>query len=374
MNSCTPRTCVYCVMDSSYPKIEFDERGQCNCCRDAQQRMAHEWWPGPEGQRRMRALVERLKSEGRGKPYDVMLGLSGGIDSAFLAHVMVREHGLRALAVHVDGGWNSEPAVRNIESLVRALDLDLHTYVVEWREMRDLQVSFLKASVLNQDIPQDHAFFSTLYRTAQRFGIRHFVSGVNFATESIVPPAWGHPSMDGKHLRAIHARFGTEDLKTFPVMGFVEYIWLTRVRKLLERHRPLDFIDYNKDAAQQILRREYGWRDYGGKHSESRFTKFYQDIYLPRRYGFDKRRLHLSSLIVSGQISRADALRELSTPAISPEQARRDLRFVAKKLSLTDTELEALVALPPIDHRAYPNQQPLHELLSAARQTLRRFR
>jgi len=368
-----PRICTFCVMDSSNPNIEFDENGQCNCCRDALERKPHEWWPGEEGQRRLRALVDQLRAAGRGKKYDVMLGLSGGIDSAYLAHVAVRRLGLRALAVHVDGGWNSEPAVHNIETLVRALDLDLHTYVVEWREMRDLQVAFLKASVLNQDIPQDHAFFATLYRTAARFGLRHFLSGVNFASENIVPPAWGYPSMDGKHARAIHRAHGTLQLRTFPFMGLTEFLWLTRARKQLTLHRPLNYMAYDKEAARRELEREYGWRDYGGKHSESRFTKFYQDIYLPRRYGFDKRRLHLSSLIVSGQITRAAALAELATPAITPDQERRDVRFVAKKLELTPAALEALIDQPPVDHLAYPNQMALHGGLKYLRQRVRRL-
>lgn len=368
-----PRICTVCVMDASNPAITFDAAGQCNCCRDAYARRAHEWWPGEEGARRLRELVGRLKAEGAGRPYDAMVGLSGGIDSAYLAHLMVRVHGLRVLAVHVDGGWNSDPAVRNIESLVRALDLDLHTYVVEWREMRDLQRAFLRASVLNQDIPQDHAFFATLYRTARHFGMRHFLSGVNYASENIVPPNWGFPSMDGKHLRAVHRRFGTVPLDTFPVMELPEFLWLTRVRRQLTVHRPLNFVAYDKDEARGVLTGQYGWRDYGGKHCESRFTKFYQELYLPMKFGFDKRRLHLSSLIVSGQLSRDAALAELGRPACDPVEAGRDLRFVAKKLGCTAAELRALIELPPVPHTAYPTQQRIHAGLSGLRALFRRL-
>ncbi len=372
MNTVTSRrTCTFCVMDESNPAIEFDASGQCNCCRDALRRMPHEWWPGPEGEFRLSQLAVQLKAAGRGKPYDAMIGLSGGIDSAYLAHLAVRQLGLRVLAVHVDGGWNSEPAVRNIESIVRKLDLDLFTHVVEWQEMRDLQVAFLKASVLNQDIPQDHAFFSTLYRTARQFGIRNFLSGVNFASECVVPPGWGHPSMDGKHAKAIHARFGSTALKNYPFMGLPEFLWMTRVRKQLVVHRPLNFMNYDKEAAREELTLEYGWRDYGGKHSESRFTKFYQDIYLPRKFAFDKRRLHLSSLIVSGQMTREQAMSELAEPIAMPEQVRRDIKFVAKKLGLTASALEALIASPPVDHRAYPNQMALHGRLSAIKRVAR---
>jgi len=358
-------------MDESSPGIEFDAAGQCNSCRDALARRRHEWWPGEEGKRRLQAMAAALRAAGRGRPYDAMIGLSGGIDSAYLAHLAVRELGLRVLAVHVDGGWNSEAAVRNIESLVRRLDIDLHTYVVEWQEMRDLQLAFLRASVLNQDIPQDHAFFTTLYRTANRFGLRHFLSGVNYATESVVPPNFGFPYSDDVHLRGVHRRFGQVPLTSYPVMRFVEFLWLTRVRKQLQVHRPLNYVDYHKDQAIDTLRQHYGWRDYGAKHSESRFTKFYQEIYLPRKFGFDKRRLHLSSLIVSGQLTRAEALAELEQPMLPAAQARRDIRFVAKKLGLTPVELEGLIEAEPVPHTIYPNQMAFVQLLSRAKRLLR---
>jgi N-acetyl sugar amidotransferase len=375
MNAVDPmlsRVCTVCVMDSSNPTIRFDSNGQCNCCRDAQARMAHEWWPGSEGVQKMRQMVEQLRADGKGKPYDVMIGLSGGIDSAYLAHLAVRELGLRVLAVHVDGGWNSEPAVRNIEAIVRKLDLDLHTYVVEWQEMRDLQLAFLKASVLNQDIPQDHAFFSTLYRTAGKFELNHFLSGVNYASENVVPPAWGHPSMDGKHVRAIHQKFGSTSLKTFPVMGLAEFVWLTRIRKQLTVHRPLNYLNYDKEQARLQLTRLYGWRDYGGKHCESRFTKFYQEIYLPRKFRFDKRRLHLSSLIVSGQLTRDQALEELRQPIVTAAQQQRDIHFVAKKMGVRIEDLYRLIDSTPVDHATYPNQMGLHRFISRLRDVARR--
>ena len=373
MTTAQHRVCTFCVMDESNPAIEFDAVGQCNCCRDALRRMPHEWWPNAEGEARMKSMVDTLKAQGQGKPYDVMVGLSGGIDSAYLAHVASRKLGLRLLAVHVDGGWNSEPAVSNIELIVRGLGIDLHTYVVEWQEMRDLQVAFLKASVLNQDIPQDHAFFATLYRTAVRFGIRHFLNGVNFASECIVPPNWGFPSMDGKHARSVHSRFGTGSLPSYPIMTLAQYLWMTRVRKQLTIHRPLNYFAYDKEAAQLELRREYGWRDYGGKHCESRFTKFNQDIFLPRKFGFDKRRLHLSSLIVSGQMTRARALAELTQPIIFPDMARRDTKFVAKKLGLSREELETMIEAPAISHYDYTNSMTLHKRLSSLKGLARRI-
>ncbi len=367
----TPCTCSVCVLDTSIPSIIFDEAGQCNCCSDAFRRLPFEWFPNAEGQVRLDKLVARLKEEGRGKPYDAMIGLSGGIDSAYLAHLAASKYKLRLLAIHVDGGWNSEAAVRNIESLVRSLNLDLHTHVVEWSEMRDLQLAFLKASVINQDIPQDHAFFSTLYRTARQFGIRHFLSGVNFSSESITPPGFGYPSMDGRHSAAIHKRFGTIPLRHYRFMYLPEFFWLTRILKTVEVHRPLNFIDYNKEKAKSELTDLYGWREYGEKHGESRFTGFYQTIFLPRKFGFDKRRLHLSSLIVSQQMTRTDAMRALEQPIISPEQERRDIKYIAKKLGLSPQQLMAYVESPPVAHTDYPNDMVLHHLFSSWKRMLR---
>jgi len=358
------RICTFCVMDDSNPFIEFDSHGQCNCCRDALRRRASEWWPDASGEKKMAGLAEYLRRQGKGKKYDAMVGLSGGIDSAYLAHIASRRYGLRLLAVHVDGGWNSEPAVANIEAMVRGLGMDFHTHVIEWKEMKDLQVSFLKASVLNQDMPQDHAFFATLYRTAKHFGISDFLSGVNFASENIVPPGFGYPSIDGRHIRAIHKRFGQGALRTYPVMNLFEYLWLTRVGQKLAIHKPLNFFNYDKNLAQEELKEIYGWRSYGSKHSESRFTKFYQDIYLPRKFNFDKRRLHLSSLIVSGQVKRDDALEELKVSTISDREVRRDIKFVAKKIGVSEEDIINFIDKPSVDHCLYPNNLTIFSCIS----------
>ncbi len=373
MNS-TYQVCTFCVMDSSNPFIEFDAGGQCNCCKDAIERLPHEWWPDAYGERQLALLVERLKETGKGKPYDAMIGLSGGVDSAYLAHLLRTRFDLRLLAVHVDGGWNTEAAVRNIEVLVKSLDIDLFTHVVEWEEMRDVQLAFLRASVLNQDMPQDHAFFSTLYRTARKFEIKHFLSGVNFASECIVPLGWGYPSMDGQHLRAIHKAFGQHSIKDFPVMGLTEYLWMTRLGAHLNIERPLNFLRYDKEAAKQELSETYAWKDYGSKHQESRFTRFYQEIYLPRKFNFDKRRLHLSSLIVSGQLARVEAVVELERPLISDAQAVRETRFVAKKLRISGAELTTLINSDPMPHENYPGSMMLLSWLRRARQQVRMIR
>jgi N-acetyl sugar amidotransferase len=358
------RTCSFCVMDDSVAPLEFDAQGQCNCCRDALHRWPHEYFPNSDGELRLDALIQLLKAQGRGRPYDCMIGLSGGIDSAYLAHVMRTRYNLRVLAVHVDGGWNSEAAVHNIENLVRALDIDLYTYVVEWQEMRDLQLAFLRANVINQDIPQDHAFFATLYRVASERGIKTFLSGVNFATEGVGQPNFGHPSIDGRHIRSIQQQFGRSQLTTYPILTIPRYLWQTRMRGLPVIKKPLNWLRYDKDSAKVELRKLYSWNEYGTKHSESRFTKFYQEIYLPRKTKFDKRRLHLSSLIVTQSLSREAAIAELATPIIDERQGRLEVKFIAKKLEISSDELWTLVDAPLVDHSCFTGDRWLLKTLA----------
>ncbi len=365
------RVCSFCVMDNRNPGVTFDDRGQCVCCRDALKRKPYEWWPTNDGRRRLNEKVESIKREMAARPYDVMIGLSGGVDSAYLAHFLKSQFDLRILAVHVDGGWNTEAAVRNIEVLVRELDIDLYTYVVEWQEMRDLQLAYLKASVVNQDAPQDHAFFSTLYRLSKKFDQRYFLSGVNFSGESVHIPGGGYPAMDARNLRAIHRTHGIGSLATFPMLGPIQYLWMSRIRKSIEIFKPLNYLAYNKEDAKRELVATYGFVDYGAKHQESRFTKFYQEIYLPARYGFDKRRLHCSALMVAGQMTRDRALEELEQPLTTPEQASRDKRFVAKKLGISVVDLDRFIALPPVAHENYANSQALYRANGLLRKVLK---
>ncbi|MDF0583805.1 N-acetyl sugar amidotransferase [Bradyrhizobium yuanmingense] len=365
------QVCSFCVMDNRNPGVTFDERGQCVCCQEALKRKPVEWWPTAEGWRKLKEKVESIKGEMTGRPYDVMIGLSGGVDSAYLAHFLKSKFNLRILAVHVDGGWNTEAAVRNIELLVRKLDIDLYTYVVEWQEMKDLQLAYLKASVVNQDAPQDHAFFSTLYRLSKRFGQKYFFSGVNFSGESVRVPGAGYPAMDARNLRAIHRMHGQGSLPTFPTLGPIQYLWMSRIRKSIEIFKPLNYLPYDKEDAKRELVATYGFVDYGAKHQESRFTKFYQEIYLPARYGFDKRRLHCSALIVAGQMTRARALEELEQPLTTPEQTARDKRFVAKKLGISLADLDRLIALPPVAHEDFANSQVLYQANGLLRKVLK---
>jgi N-acetyl sugar amidotransferase len=296
-----------------------------------------------------------MKAAGRGRDYDCIVGVSGGVDSTFVAW-KVKSLGLRALAVHFDSGWNSELAVANIENLVKRLDLDLVTYVVDWEEMRDLQLAFFKASVANCDIPTDHGLMAVLYQTAWSKGLRWVVSGHNVATELILPVAWGHDSRDSRHLRTIHARFGRGPLRTFPVLGFLRGVVIRRAVRVFPI---LDFLDYDKAAAKEHIARELGWRDYGGKHFESVFTRFFQSYYLPRKFGYDKRRAHLSSLIVSGQMTREAALQELEHEPYPLDKMIEDRDFVAKKLGVSPKEFEEIMARPNRTYRDYASNAAL---------------
>lgn len=350
--------CTVSVMDTTDPEITFDDQGVSNHVLEYDRTMKPIVDAAMAGERadELAAVVAQIKEAGRGKAYDCVIGISGGVDSSYLALQAVKL-GLRPLAVHFDSGWNSELAVDNIHNIVSKLGLDLVTDVVDWREMRDLQLSFLKSGVVDWDIPMDHAFPAVAYREAAKHGIRYILSGTNFAAESIMPQAWGYNAADAVHLKAIHRRFGKVRLNTYPTMGiFKRYLWYGYIRPMTTVN-VLNYMRYVKDEAKQAITDELGWRDYGGKHYESVFTRYYQGYYLPTRFGWDKRKGHLSSLIVSGQMSRETALEELQGSDYPESLARQDHEFIAKKLGLTIPELDAIVAREPVDHLSYPNSK-----------------
>ncbi len=352
-------------MDTSDPDIEFDSEGICSHCQFFDAKVLPRWFPDRRGEALLNSITERVRTEGCGKPYNSIIGLSGGVDSSYLAVKSV-EWGLRPLAVHVDAGWNSELAIRNIEQIVTRLQLDLHTIVIDWEEMRDLQLAFLRANVANQDTPQDHAFFAALYGYAVDNGFGYLLSGANYATESILPKAWGYSAMDARHIRHIHRRFGARPLRSFPLVGFfdlyVSYPYLRRLQVV----SPLNYMRYRKNEAISYLESNYGWRYYGGKHYESRWTRFFQAYYLPTKFGYDKRRAHLASLVTAGEISRAEALQELAKPLYTANELAADKAFVAKKLGITLDELETLVREAGRHYSEYPNTDGLLRLLIGA--------
>lgn len=363
--------CTRCIMDTSDAEIQFDEHGVCNHCRNFDWIEANMWFPNEEGAQRLTKIVDEIKKSGEGKSYDCIMGLSGGVDSSYLA-VKAVDLGLRPLVVHVDAGWNSELAISNIENLVRKLDLDLHTYVVDWQEIRDLQLAYFKSGVANQDVPQDHVFFAQLLKVAAENGIRHILSGGNYATEAILPSSWGYSAMDLRNLRAIHKRFGSGKLKTYPQVSFWKwYFYYPRIAGI-RYIRPLNYMKYDKAEAKRILIEDYGWRDYGGKHYESRFTKFFQGYYLVERFGYDKRRAHLSSLVVSRQMSRDEALLEMQKPPYPAADLAEDSLFIRKKLGLSEQEFDAILHAPRRLASEYPSNLWKVEMLRKLRGLLLR--
>ncbi len=355
------RICVKCIMDSSDPEIQFDQQGRCNHCRRYDERMANEWFTGDAAQQRLDRLVANVRRAGRGREYDCIIGVSGGVDSTMVAY-HVKRLGLRPLALHLDNGWNSELAVDNIRNMLEKLQIDLITHVIDWREFRELQRSFLQASVPNCEIPTDHAINALLIKTALRKGIRYVLHGGNLATEGIMPIAWGYYNQDLKHLRGVHAQFANTPLKTLPQISLHRFVWAMTVKRL--RYIPiLNCLDYNKQKAKELITQQFGWRDYGGKHFESIFTRFFQGYILPRKFGYDKRRAHLSTLVCGGEISREQALGEMRKPAYDPALQAEDREYVIKKLNFSEAEFDKIMADEPRDHGEFPsNRLYFHEL------------
>jgi len=358
------QVCTRCVMDSSDPEITFDDQGVCNHCHKFDTETSKSWYPNDTGKEKLNQIFDVVREAGRGKEYDCIIGLSGGVDSSYLALVL-KDHGLRPLVVHVDGGWNSELAVHNIEQIVKYCGYELFTHVVDWEEMRDLQLAYLRAGVANQDVPQDHIFFSTLYHFAVKNDIRYVISGGNLATESVFPSAWHHSAMDAINLHAIHKQFGTQPLNQYKTISFFEYYVYYPLIKRMKTVRPLNYMPYDKQAALQVLISTIGYKEYGRKHGESRFTKFFQNHYLPVKFGIDKRTMHLSSMILSGQMTRDEALGELAKPLYDQAELAEDMAYVAKKLGVTVAELERLVQEPGRDYSEYPNWDAAYKRLKS---------
>jgi N-acetyl sugar amidotransferase len=348
----TYRMCSRCILDTADdPEIEFDDRGVCNHCltydRVAKERLVG----GAERGHGLDGLLDKIKSDGERGDYDCVVGVSGGVDSTYVAY-LAKQFGLRALVVHCDNGWNSELAVKNIENIVRRLDFDLFTYVINWEEFKDLQLSYLKASVVDIEAITDHAIVATLYKVASKNGIRHILSGENMATEGVLPPHWVHNKNDLMNIKAIHRRFGVTRLKTFPTLGLLKKLYYQRAAGI--RYVPiLNYVDYVKEDAKRIISEELGWRDYGGKHYESIFTRFYQSYILPVKFGIDKRKSHLSTLICSGQMTREEALESVKAEPIDGDVLASDKEYVIKKFGLTAESFDSIMALAPRRHTDY---------------------
>ena len=354
--------CTRCVMDTTDPEINFDAHGTCNHCRQFDERARREWFPNDEGRRRWEAMVQKIKTSGKGKEYDCILGLSGGIDSSYLA-IKVQEWGLRPLVMHVDAGWNSEQAVANIESIVKHCGYDLHTHVVDWEDMRDLQLAYLRSAVANQDVPQDHIFFASLYHFATKNRIRYILSGGNMATEGIFPSTWHGSAMDAINLQAIHKRYGERKLASYKTISFFEYYLWYPFYKKMRTVRPLNYMPFNKVAALKELEETVGYKPYRRKHGESLFTKLFQNYYLPEKFGMDKRRPHLSSLIASKQMTRKEAVENLKEPLYEPAELSIDITYFCKKLRISHQDFDALMKAPIHHYTDFPNWNGRYRLL-----------
>ena len=356
------QTCIRCVMDTSDSEIRFDEIGVCSHCRQFEGRTSKEWFPNAEGSRRWATLIEQIKADGKGQEYDCILGLSGGVDSSYLA-IKVQDWGLRPLVMHVDAGWNSELAVANIEAIVKHCGYDLHTHVVDWEEMRDLHLAYMRAAVANQDVPQDHIFFSSLYHFATRNNIRYILSGGNLATEGIFPASWHGSAMDAINLKAIHDRYGERRLSHYKTISFFDcYFWYPFIKRM-RTLRPLNYMPYDKEAALKELKEKVGYKPYPRKHGESLFTKLFQNHYLPTKFGMDKRKPHLSSLIVSGQLTREEAIARLAEPLYDPAELEIDINYFCKKLHLSREEFDAMLQAPIHHYSDFPNWDGRYRLL-----------
>lgn len=359
------RICARCVMDTSDSAITFDEKGDCDHCRTFYTRIEPNWHTDERGRAELDKLVAKIKKAGEGREFDCIIGVSGGIDSSYLTWLAKHEMGLRPLVFHVDAGWNSQEAVNNIEKLIEYLDLDLYTHVIDWEEMRDLQLAFFKSGVPHIDTPQDHAFFATMYKFATEHDVKYILTGANLSTECIRNPVDWVYYADVTQLRDIHRRFGTRPLVKFPTTSILWHkVYLPYVRGI-RVVRPLNHLPYLKEKAVKLLADEIGWQPYPQKHFESRFTRFYESYWLPTRFGYDTRRVQYSSLIVTGQMTRDEALKKLEGPAYDPEMIAHDFEYVATKLGISKTELESYLHLPKRTYLDYRSQRLTYNIGAA---------
>ena len=357
------KVCKNCVMDDTDSKIQFNEVGICDHCTTFKYKIKPLWNTDEKGRKELQRLVNKIKEEGKGKDFDCLIGMSGGIDSSFLLYKMVSEFGLRPLVFHVDAGWNSQIAVNNIEMLVDGLGLDLYTEVINWEEMKDLQLAFFKSGVPHIDVPQDHAFFATMYKFASKYKIKTILTGGNYSTECVRNPLeWMYYQSDSIQLKDIYRKHGTGKLKEYKITSILWHkIWLPYI-KGIKLYRPLDFLPYNKELALQELTDKFGYQKYPQKHFESRFTRFYEGFWLPKRFGYDTRKVQFSSLILTGQMSREEALLKLQNPVYTQEQISEDIEFVSNKLGITTDQLWSYFNGIKKTYKSYKSQENIYKI------------
>jgi N-acetyl sugar amidotransferase len=350
-------------MDTTDSAIRFDEQGVCDHCRTFEQDVAPNWHTDKRGRTELQRIVDKIRKEGVGRDFDCILGLSGGLDSSYMLHLLVKEFGLRPLVFHVDGGWNSDLAVSNIQMLIEKLGLDLFTEVIDWEDMRDFQLAFFKSGISQIDIPQDHAFVATLYKFANKHNVKYIMNGGNIATECVRNPLeWLYYGTDMWLINDIRKQFCTRPLTSYPFSSVLIHKFYLRYLRQVQVVRPLNYLPYSKELAINTLQDEYGWRAYPQKHFESRFTKFFEGYWMPTRFGYDTRKVQFSSLILTGQMKRDDALEKLKTPAFDPEAIDDEFGYIAKKLGISLEELRLFHTMPLKSYKDYNNQQVLFNL------------
>lgn len=342
--------CKRCIMDTSTP-IEFDENGVCNYCHEYDEKIKNRVLKGELGRKKIKEIINNIKQKGKNQEYDCIVGVSGGVDSTYLAY-LAKKWGLKPLAVHLDNGWNTKKATQNISRVLKKLNIDLFTYIIDWEEFKDLQLSFLKASVIDIEVVTDQAIKAALYKTADRYNIKYILSGVNLVTEGVMPRQWGHYKGDYINLLAIHKQFGSVKLKTYPILTISDRFYY-QIIKNIQTIEILNYFPYNREKAKKLITNKLGWEDYKYKHHESMFTRFFQTYILPRKFNIDKRRPHLSAFINASLITREQALKEMEAPPYPEDEMAKDKEYIIKKLGLTEDEFDNLMALPPKKHSDY---------------------
>ena len=349
-------------MDTSDSAITFDDAGVCDHCRTFDRDIKPNWHTDERGKRELERVIEKIKQDGKNRDFDCIMGMSGGADSSYLLYRVVKDFGLRPLVFHVDAGWNSQIAVNNIEQLIDGLGLDLFTEVINWEEMKDLQLAFFKSGVPHIDTPQDHSFFATMYRFASDNKIKYILTGANYSTECVRNPLeWMYYQSDSYQLKDIHRQFGTRALKTYPITSILWHkIYLPYIRKV-QVFSPLNYIPYVKEDAMDLLVDEFGWQKYPQKHFESRFTRFYESYWLPTRFGYDVRRVQYSSLILTDQMTREEAIAKLEELPYDESTIASECQFVANKLGIDVDELESYRVMPKRTHKDYRSQESVYK-------------
>lgn len=357
------QVCTNCVMDTTDSKIEFDSNGVCDHCNTFNNNVLPNWHTDEKGKQELDETVKRIKKAGKGKDFDCIIGMSGGIDSSYLTYIAKEQLGLRPLVFHVDAGWNSQEAVNNIEKLVDILKLDLYTEVIDWEEIKDLQLAFFKSGVSHIDSPQDHAFFATMYKFAEQHNVKYILTGANLSTECIRNPLeWMYYQSDSIQLRDIHRQFGQHPLVNYPTTSILRHKIFLPYIKGIKVLRPLNNIPYIKEDAVKLLIEKFGWQPYPQKHFESRFTKFYEGYWLPKKFGYDTRRVQFSSLIVTGQMTRDEALDKLKQPPFDEATIAQDFEYIATKLDISVEELQGYLDAPNKTYKDYRSQEQIYML------------